>query len=95
MCPRIITIENFREWVSLTPTSRFRIAELDRATRYLRGPHLQQGAKQPGFVTQLLELAGLHKEEGDYSVRLAHMYVSSPYQLPQVFTPIAYPNDSN
>ena len=58
--------------------SRFRIAELDRATRYLRGSRLQEGAKQPEFVKQLLELAGLHKEEGDYSVRLAHMYVVFP-----------------
>lgn len=52
---------------------RFRIVELDRATKYLRGPRLQEGAKQPGFIKQLLSLAGLHKEEGDYSVRLAHM----------------------
>lgn len=53
---------------------RFRIAELDGATRSLRGPGgLEQGAQQAGFVRQLLELASLHIQEGDYSVRLASM----------------------
>lgn len=52
---------------------RFRIAELERATKHFRGQHLDEGIEQPDFPNQLLELAALHKEEGDYSVRLAHM----------------------
>lgn len=52
---------------------RFRIAELDRATKFRRGPRLEVGAKQPEFVGQLLELAKLYNELGLYSVELANM----------------------
>ncbi|KAF2686976.1 SET domain-containing protein [Lentithecium fluviatile CBS 122367] len=54
---------------------RFRIHELDRATKVLRGARLGEGARTPGFVNQLLELAQLHREEGDYSIRLARIYL--------------------
>ncbi|KAF1967831.1 SET domain-containing protein [Bimuria novae-zelandiae CBS 107.79] len=54
---------------------RYRIKELDHMTSYLRGPNLELGVKEPEFVKQLLELAVLHMEIGDYSMRLAGIYV--------------------
>ena len=50
---------------------RFRLAELERETRFFRGAGLSQGSEQQEFVKKLLELAALHKAEGDYSARLA------------------------
>jgi hypothetical protein len=55
---------------------RYRIAELDQTTSYLRGPNLVMGVREPEFVKQLLELAVLHMELGDYSMRLANMCVA-------------------
>lgn len=52
---------------------RFRLQELDRETRYLRGRKLEEGAKEEGFVKKLLEMAALHKQEGDWTARLANM----------------------
>ncbi|KAJ4351452.1 uncharacterized protein N0V89_006794 [Didymosphaeria variabile] len=53
---------------------RYRIAELDQTTSYLRGANLEIGVREPEFVKQLLELAVLHMEIGDYSMRLANIY---------------------
>ncbi|KAH9867086.1 hypothetical protein IAQ61_007678 [Plenodomus lingam] len=50
---------------------RFRLQELDRETRLLRGSRLTEGAKVPDFVTKLIQLAALHRQEGDFSARLA------------------------
>lgn len=52
---------------------RYRIGELEQTTSYLRGPNLEVGVREPEFVKQLLELAVLHMEIGDYSMRLANM----------------------
>ena len=52
---------------------RYRIGELDQTTSYLRGPNLELGVREPEFVKQLLELAVLHMEIGDYSMRLGNM----------------------
>ncbi|KAF2126718.1 SET domain-containing protein [Dothidotthia symphoricarpi CBS 119687] len=54
---------------------RFRLQELDREVRFLRGPNLEQGAKQPDFVAKLLQLAAIHLEEGDNTVRLASVFL--------------------
>ena len=54
---------------------RYRIKELEQITSYLRGPNLELGVREPDFVHQLLELALLHLEIGDYSMRLANMQV--------------------
>jgi cold shock CspA family protein len=50
---------------------RFRLQELERETRFLRGSRLDQGLKQADFVTKLLQLASLHQLEGDFTARLA------------------------
>lgn len=50
---------------------RFRLQELEEETRLLRGPHLGEGVKVPGFVNKLIELAALHQQEGDFSARLS------------------------
>jgi hypothetical protein len=50
---------------------RFRLQELERETRYLRGPNLKIGAETPDFVSKLLRLAALHQQEGDFTARLA------------------------
>jgi hypothetical protein len=50
---------------------RFRLQELERETRFLRGANLSEGAKMEDFVKKLLTLAALHKAEGDYTARLA------------------------
>jgi hypothetical protein len=52
---------------------RFRLQELERETRYLRGKHLEEGVKQKEFVKKLLEMAALHQEEGDFTARLANV----------------------
>ncbi|KAL5450312.1 hypothetical protein PMIN07_001309 [Paraphaeosphaeria minitans] len=54
---------------------RYRIKELEQTTSYLRGPNLEMGVKEPEFVKQLLELAVLHMDIGDYSIRLANIYM--------------------
>lgn len=52
---------------------RYRLKELEQTTSYLRGANLELGVREPEFVKQLLELAVLHLEIGDYSMRLARM----------------------
>jgi hypothetical protein len=52
---------------------RFRLQELERETRFLRGKHLEEGVKQKDFVKKLLEMAALHQEEGDFAARLANV----------------------
>lgn len=56
---------------------RFRLMELDRDFKYMRGPNIHIGAKQLGFMEKLLEYAQLLNEEGDFTIRLANTYVSS------------------
>lgn len=73
-CPACVGEENdangfAREGVD----RRYRIKELEQTTSYLRGPNLEMGVKEPEFVNQLLSLAVLHMEIGDYSMRLASM----------------------
>jgi hypothetical protein len=52
---------------------RFRLQELERETRFLRGKHLEDGVKQKDFVKKLLEMAALHQEEGGFAARLANV----------------------
>ncbi|KAH7380297.1 hypothetical protein DE146DRAFT_749203 [Phaeosphaeria sp. MPI-PUGE-AT-0046c] len=54
---------------------RFRLQELDRETRFLRGRKLEEGAKAEGFVKKLLEMAALHQQEGDWTARLANVFL--------------------
>ncbi|KAH7092354.1 hypothetical protein FB567DRAFT_588641 [Paraphoma chrysanthemicola] len=54
---------------------RFRLQELERETRFLRGKRLEYGAKQDSFVEKLLEMAALHQKEGDYTARLANVFL--------------------
>lgn len=54
-------------------TRRYRLQELDRETKYLRGSRLETGAYQAGFVKKLLEMAALHQQEGDHTARLANV----------------------
>jgi hypothetical protein len=54
---------------------RFRLQELERETRFLRGENLRQGVETPDFVKKLLELAALYRAEGDFTARLASVYV--------------------
>jgi len=50
---------------------RFRLQELERETKLLRGPYLGEGVKIPDFITKLIQMAALHQQEGDFSARLA------------------------
>lgn len=50
---------------------RFRLQELERETRFFRGGGLGEGAKRENFVGKLVEMAGLHRAEGDFTARLA------------------------
>jgi hypothetical protein len=50
---------------------RFRLQELERETRFLRGKQLEEGVKEKDFVKKLLEMAALHQQEGDFTARLA------------------------
>jgi hypothetical protein len=52
---------------------RFRLQELERETRFFRGANLERGAQRDDFVKKLLQLAALHKAEGDYTARLANV----------------------
>jgi hypothetical protein len=52
---------------------RFRLQELERETRFLRGKNLETGAQQKEFVKKLLEMAALHQQEGDFTARLANV----------------------
>ncbi|KAI4646948.1 hypothetical protein J4E93_005172 [Alternaria ventricosa] len=52
---------------------RFRLQELERETRFFRGANLEKGAQREDFVKKLLQLAALHKAEGDYTARLANV----------------------
>ncbi|CAO2652075.1 Nn.00g003580.m01.CDS01 [Neocucurbitaria sp. VM-36] len=54
---------------------RFKLQELERETRFLRGSRLLEGAKQPDFVGKLLQLAALHQQEGDFTARLASVFL--------------------
>ncbi|KAH9866126.1 hypothetical protein J1614_008690 [Plenodomus biglobosus] len=54
---------------------RFRLQELDRELRLLRGSRLAEGAKVPGFVTKLIQMAALHQQDGDFSARLASVFL--------------------
>jgi hypothetical protein len=50
---------------------RFRLQDLDRETKFFRGARLEQGAAQADFITKMLQMAALHKLEGDFTPRLA------------------------
>tara|TARA_R110002003_G_scaffold171_18_gene14037 strand:+ start:3331 stop:4131 length:801 start_codon:yes stop_codon:yes gene_type:complete len=52
---------------------RFRLQELERETRGLRGTKLEEGAERDDFVKKLLEMAALHQKEGDFTARLANV----------------------
>ncbi|KAI4616993.1 uncharacterized protein J4E87_008505 [Alternaria ethzedia] len=54
---------------------RFRLQELERETRFFRGANLEKGAQRDDFVKKLLQLAALHKAEGDYTARLANLFL--------------------
>lgn len=52
---------------------RFRLQELDRETRYLRGPNLEAAASTQGFIEKLIRLAALYQQEGNLTVGLAYV----------------------
>ncbi|KAF2851701.1 SET domain-containing protein [Plenodomus tracheiphilus IPT5] len=54
---------------------RFRLQELDRETRMLRRSRLDEGAKVPDFATKLVQMAALHQQDGDFSARLASVFL--------------------
>ncbi|XP_014552346.1 hypothetical protein COCVIDRAFT_110478 [Bipolaris victoriae FI3] len=54
---------------------RFLLQELEYETRVWRGALLLEGLQQPQFVNKLLQLAALHGLEGDYTARLAAVYL--------------------
>ncbi|KAF2818634.1 SET domain-containing protein [Ophiobolus disseminans] len=54
---------------------RFRLEELERETKNLRGKYLLQGAQDPNFAKKLLEMAALHQQEGDWTARLANVFL--------------------
>ncbi|KAF1836269.1 SET domain-containing protein [Decorospora gaudefroyi] len=54
---------------------RFKLLELDRETKFLRGSRLNEGAKQENFASKLLQMAVLHQREGDFTPRLAVIYL--------------------
>jgi hypothetical protein len=54
---------------------RFRLQELEKETRDLRGANMEAGAQRNEFVGKLVEMAGLHCAEGDYTARLASVYL--------------------
>ncbi|OAL44501.1 SET domain-containing protein [Pyrenochaeta sp. DS3sAY3a] len=54
---------------------RFRIMDLESETRCKRGLLLESNAKDRMFVTKLVELATLYLSEGNYSARLAGVYL--------------------
>ena len=49
------------------------INELNHTTSYLRGANLEVGVRETAFVQQLVDLAVLHWEIADYSMRLASL----------------------
>jgi len=55
---------------------RYRLQELDRETKFLRGRYLDRGAKEKDLVKKLLEMAALHQQEGDWTARLANVWVN-------------------
>jgi hypothetical protein len=67
--------DDFESFVHQTAERRYRISELDRATRLLRGPRLDQAVGRKDFTNQMLELAALYKEEGDNTGRLANVHL--------------------
>ncbi|KAH4897718.1 hypothetical protein HBI80_190900 [Parastagonospora nodorum] len=62
-------------WAYQSAQRRFRLGELERETRFLRGKRLEQGAQQPDFVGKLVEMAGLHMQEEERGVRLANVFL--------------------
>jgi hypothetical protein len=55
---------------------RFRLEELETETRYWRGARLEEAAGKEEFIGKLLKMAKLYQEEGDWTTRLASVYVS-------------------
>lgn len=71
-CPACAGDENDEETFAYKSAQRrFRLQELDGEVRRLRRANLMQGATQTDFVVKLLQMAALHMEEGDNTVRLA------------------------
>jgi hypothetical protein len=71
-CPACAGDENDETSFAYQSAMRcFRLQELEHETRFWRGALLREGIQQPQFVNKLLELAALHRLEGDYSARLA------------------------
>ncbi|KAH7134925.1 hypothetical protein B0J11DRAFT_426442 [Dendryphion nanum] len=54
---------------------RFRLDELNEGLKRLRGPYLEIGARDEGFIKKMLEFAKLLREEGHYTARLADTYL--------------------
>jgi len=72
-CPACGRDEDESSFAYQSAERRYRLQELEMATRFLRGANLAEGAKQDDFVQKLLEMAALHTLEGDFTARLAAM----------------------
>lgn len=70
-CRSCVGDEDEGSFASQSALRRFRLQDLERETRYLRGRRLEEGTKEKGFVEKLVEMAKLHMEEGDFTTRLA------------------------
>jgi hypothetical protein len=71
-CPACEGDENDETtYAHMSAVRRFRLQDLDRETKCLRGTRLEERAKQEGFITKLLQMAALHQMEGDFTPRLA------------------------
>ncbi|KAL5119642.1 hypothetical protein ACEQ8H_002488 [Pleosporales sp. CAS-2024a] len=62
-------------WAYQSAQRRFRLEELAREVRHLRGPRIEKGAQVAGFVPKMLEMAKLLVEEGDWTPRLANVFL--------------------
>ncbi|KAF1935876.1 SET domain-containing protein [Clathrospora elynae] len=62
-------------YAHLSAVRRFRLNELERETRLLRGARLEEGASQEDFVTKLVQMAALHQMEGDFTARLPALFL--------------------
>ncbi|CAA9961425.1 SET domain containing protein [Pyrenophora teres f. maculata] len=74
-CPACGKDEDESTFAYQSTERRYKLQELERATRFLRGANLSEGAKQDDFIQKLLEMAALHTLEGDHTARLAAVFL--------------------
>ncbi|RMZ70357.1 SET domain-containing 5 [Pyrenophora seminiperda CCB06] len=74
-CPACGNEDDESSFAYQSAERRYKLQELERETRFLRGANLTEGAKQDDFVQKLVEIAALHTLEGDFSARLAAAFL--------------------